>query len=100
MEITNAVLKNLRISISDKGLTATQRKEIMSNKITTINKNLQERNALWAAGITEFSKKSYEEKKAAFGGILPDLGGAEYYIGGIFELNPDVDYRQINTNSN
>ena len=100
VEITNAVLKNLRISISDKGLTATQRKEIMSNKITTINKNLQERNALWAAGITEFSKKSYEEKKAAFGGILPDLGGAEYYIGGIFELNPDVDYRQINTNSN
>ena len=30
---------------------------------------------------------SYEEKKALFGGKVPDLQGAEYYVGGIFELN-------------
>ncbi len=100
MEIINAVLKNLNINISNKEVSSTQRMESMSNKIMIINNNLRERKALWVAGITDFSKKSYEEKKAAFGGVLPDLGGAEYYIGGIFELNPDSDYSQTNTNSN
>ena len=100
VEITNAVLKNLKISISNKGAATIQRLEAMSNRIMIINKNLRERNALWVAGVTEFSKKSYEEKKAAFGGVLPDLGGAEYYVGGIFELNPDTVYSQTNTNSN
>ena len=67
MEIINAVLKNLNINISNKEVSSTQRMESMSNKIMIINNNLRERKALWVAGVTEFSKKSYEEKKRHLG---------------------------------
>lgn len=100
IEINNAALKNLIINISDAEKSPIQRTSITSAKIATINNNLRARNALWVAGETDFSKKSYEEKKAVFGGILPDLGGAEYYIGGIFELNPGNTYNPANISSN
>jgi hypothetical protein len=41
------------------------------------------------AGETSISKLSYEEKKDLFGdGEIPNLQGAEYYIGGVFALLP------------
>jgi len=100
IEINNATLKNLIINISDAEKLSIQRTSIIANKIATLNNNLRARNALWVAGETNFSKKSYEEKKVVFGGVLPDLGGAEYYIGGIFELNPDATYNPENIGSN
>jgi len=101
VEIENAQLTNLEVSITDVDAKAPQIQKVSAvDRIAQLNKNLRAQNALWVAGETSISQLSYEEKKALFGGIIPDLGGVEYYIGGIFELEPDADYSQIPTNSN
>lgn len=56
--------------------------------IDKLNENLEKRNIPWRAGETSVSRKTYEEKKAMFGGEVPNLGGLEYYKGGIFVM-PD-----------
>ena len=56
-------------------------------KVKAINKNLRSFNKKWVAGETEIARMSYAEKKALFGGELPDLNGFEYYAGGIFEVS-------------
>ncbi|MBE0654034.1 MAG: hypothetical protein IH594_09560, partial [Bacteroidales bacterium] len=55
-------------------------------KIEKINRNLKRQNIPWIAGETSFSTMTYQEKKAYFGGNLPDLYGFEYYTGGIFVM--------------
>ena len=92
VEIKNAVLSSLVVSFSDSHPTDLQIKKELSDKIDLINSNLRARNALWRAGETGLSQMTYQERKAFFGGNVPDLDGAEYYIGGIFELNPDAQY--------
>lgn len=54
--------------------------------VTKLNQNLKARNIPWMAGETSVSNLSYEEKKAMFGGEVPNLGGFEYYVGGIFVM--------------
>ena len=58
--------------------------------IEKLNENLEKRNIPWRAGETSVSRKTYEEKKAMFGGKVPNLGGLEYYKGGIF-IMPDYE---------
>ena len=55
-------------------------------KIKKINENIKKRGLKWIAGETSVSKLSYREKKKLFGGKVPNLQGAEYYKGGIFEI--------------
>jgi len=70
-------------------------------KILKINRNLEERNIPWIAGETSISQLSYQEKKALFGGTLPNLHGFEYYTGGIFvmpgalEDESEIDYNAV-----
>ena len=52
--------------------------------VDKLNTNLEKRKALWRAGVTSVSEKTFEEKKAMFGGNVPELYGFEYYKGGIF----------------
>lgn len=56
-----------------------------------LNENLQRRNMTWWAGVTPISERNYEEKKAMFGGKLPQLYGYEYYKGGIFVIPESMD---------
>ena len=86
VEIENARLDNLVIKILANNHTNIQR-IVATDRISKINSVLRDKKALWVAGETSISKMSYEEKKALFGGKVPDLQGAEYYVGGIFELN-------------
>lgn len=66
-------------------------KEQSEEIVETLNKNLEKQNALWRAGITSMSDKTYEEKKAMFGGKVPQLYGFDYYTGGIFVIPNDSD---------
>lgn len=70
--------------------------------VEKLNENLQARNIPWRAGITDISRKTFEEKKEMFGGAVPNLGGFEYYIGGIFimpEYTQSLGLDFINTRS-
>ncbi|MDR1581758.1 MAG: C1 family peptidase, partial [Prevotellaceae bacterium] len=98
VEISNATLKNLVINISNTGLSNIQKAAALSNKITVINNNLRAHNALWVAGETSVSQMSYEEKKALFGGTVPDLQGFEYYVGGIFQVGATTNNSTTTSN--
>jgi hypothetical protein len=89
VEIKNAELKNLLVSVSATNLSRIQKEQARIDRITLMNSNLRAQNALWVAGETSVSEMSYQEKKGLFDGRVPDLQGFEYYIGGIFELNSD-----------
>lgn len=54
--------------------------------VDRLNTNLRIRNMTWRAGMTSMAEMTYEEKKAMFGGELPQLHGLEYYAGGIFVM--------------
>ncbi|MEZ5070672.1 MAG: C1 family peptidase [Bacteroidales bacterium] len=60
-------------------------------KIDRINEKLRQLNLPWVAGETSVSRMTYAEKKQLFGGELPNLGGFEYYTGGIFVLPGALD---------
>lgn len=73
--------------------------------VEKLNSNLEKRKALWRAGETSVSKKTFEEKKAMFGGKLPELYGFEYYKGGIFVIPKEENlsnrlYQSGNRDSN
>ena len=97
-----AETKAIRTSSLSIATESTMRKSI----INRLNKSLEASGALWRAGDTPFSRKTFEEKKELFGGDVPKFNGAEYYIGGIFEVDdsavwdaytsdyiPDFDWR-------
>lgn len=54
--------------------------------VDRLNANLRMRNMTWRAGMTSMAEMTFEEKKAMFGGDLPQLHGFEYYAGGIFVM--------------
>lgn len=54
--------------------------------VDRLNDNLTRHNKTWRAGMTSMAEKTFEEKKAMFGGRLPQLYGFEYYTGGIFVM--------------
>ena len=61
-------------------------KEQVSYIVEKLNDHLEKRNMTWRAGVTSMSKKSFSEKKAMFGGKVPQFYGLENYIGGIFVM--------------
>ena len=63
--------------------------------IYRLNLKLEASGTLWRAGDTPFGRLSYEEKKAMYGGVVPNFKGAEYYIGGIIDVDvPSVRYQK------
>lgn len=62
--------------------------------IDKLNEKLEKNNMTWRAGETSISQLTYEEKKALFGGEVPNLGGFEYYTGGVFVM-PGYDYTAV-----
>ena len=52
--------------------------------IDKLNANLGARDIPWRAGSTSMASLTFDEKKRMFGGTVPNLGGFEYYVGGIF----------------
>lgn len=62
--------------------------------INKLNEELEEREMPWVAGETSVSQLTFEEKKALFGGEVPNLGGFEYYVGGIFVM-PDYECTSV-----
>lgn len=59
-------------------------------KIKEIRKKIKDRNQSWVAGETSFSSLFYAEKQKLFkNGKVPNLQGAEFYLGGVFELVAD-----------
>ncbi len=80
-------------------------KEQVQYIVDRLNTNLRMRNMTWRAGITSMTEKTFEEKKAMFGGELPQLHGFDYYSGGIFvmpgalESTRNTDTRSATTNT-
>jgi C1A family cysteine protease len=62
--------------------------------IDVLNRQIKAKGLRWIAGETAISRLSYAEKKKLLTCVetgrdtAPNLQGAEYYKGGIFELNP------------
>ena len=69
-----------------------------SARINEINQNLRKKNLPWVAGETSFSHMTYQQKKAYFGGTLPNLNGIEYYAGGVYVMPGSLDDQSLNDN--
>lgn len=96
VKIINATLQLTDINTSNQAVASysLQQSRAMEAQssyiIDKLNENLGKRNIPWRAGETSISQMTYEEKKAMFGGEVPNLGGFEYYKGGIFVM-PDYE---------
>jgi uncharacterized protein (TIGR02145 family) len=91
IEINNAsvYLKEVLASKQEKfvGKATVERSQKQnSEKIKQLNKIIKKKGGLWIAGETSVSKMTFEEKKELFGGIVPNLQGFEYYVGGVFAM--------------
>lgn len=90
IKIINATLQLNKISLSTEPiLFAPSLQDSVLNTtssyfIEKLNEKLEEKEIPWVAGETSISQLTYEEKKSLFGGEVPNLGGFEYYVGGIF----------------
>jgi len=78
-------------SLIAKSLSEDQLQQENLKKIKKLNENIKKKGELWTAGETSVSKMTYEEKKQFFGGTVPPLRGFEYYIGGVFNVNVDLN---------
>lgn len=57
-------------------------------KVNQINAYNEANNKLWRAGVTKLSLKKYEDKMRVLGFNDDDnIGGFEFYVGGIFEIS-------------
>lgn len=113
--ISDAMVEHLKITVS--GLSAPQQAPSASLQARTktaplpptfidedtrikhliyrLNLELEASGALWRAGDTPFGRLSYEEKKEMYGGTVPNFKGAEYYIGGILDIDaPNVNSKK------
>ena len=96
IKIVNATLQLNDIHVSTQAVStaafSSRQSQVLeaqsSYVIDKLNDNLEKRNLPWRAGETSISRLTYEEKKGLFGGDVPNLGGFEYYKGGIFVM-PD-----------
>ena len=92
VEIKNATLELKALNYVSLPVieTGTYKNEVELHKeqsqyiVDRLNENLAKHDMTWRAGITSVAEKTFEEKKAMFGGKLPQLYGFEYYAGGIF----------------
>lgn len=57
--------------------------------IDKINEFLEINHKTWRAGTGPLTNLTYSEKKMLFGGMLPNLNGFDYYIGGYFSFFGD-----------
>jgi len=65
------------------------RKAQQDGKIKRLNARIKAKGQKWIAGETSISRLSYDERRRLFGtDRVPNLQGAEYYKGGVFEVNP------------
>lgn len=96
IKVINASLQLDEINTSNQAIAnySSQQSRVMQSQssyiIDRLNENLEKRDIPWRAGETSISQMTYEEKKAMFGGEVPNLGGFEYYKGGIF-IMPDYE---------
>lgn len=94
--LINATLQLDEINVSTNAVRsyATQQVSTLAAQsayfIDKLNENLEKNNMTWRAGETSISQLTYEEKKAMFGGKVPNLAGFEYYVGGVFVM-PDYN---------
>ena len=101
IKIINASLQLIDINTSNQSVASysLQQAQVLEAQssyiIDKLNENLERRNIPWRAGETSVSQMTYEEKKAMFGGEVPNLGGFEYYKGGIF-IMPDYESADSN----
>ena len=88
-------LEGINISTNEVRDYATRQTSTLASQsayiIEKLNENLEKNNMTWRAGETSISQLTYEEKKAMFSGEVPNLGGLEYYAGGVFTI-PGYDY--------
>ena len=101
IELIDASLQIDQIALIDYSLTlkvetAEAQKQIKeeqdADKILKLNENIKKKGQKWIAGETSVSRLFYEEKKKLFSkDKVPNLQGAEYYKGGIFEIESKVD---------
>ncbi len=63
-----------------------------STIIESINQRLKQENKIWIAGNTSLLQMPYDERKSMLpkneNDEIPNLQGLEYYIGGVFDLQP------------
>jgi hypothetical protein len=65
----------------------TIRKAQHDAKLARLKEQIRARGLAWQAGQTTVSPWTFEEKRRLFlGGVVPNLQGAEYYRGGVFEV--------------
>ena len=106
IEVHNAVLELESFSYSIASASNKYRNpaEILKSQsqsiVNQLNKNLEERNMTWRAGMTSMAEKSYEDKKAMFGGKVPQMYGFEYYAGGIFVIPEEDSNDSVRTTAN
>lgn len=109
IEVNNAVCAIENIYYSDKYNTKTPghyyadkllNKSIQDSVILEcINHRLRQENKIWVAGNTSLLQMTYDQRKAILSknenNEIPNLQGFEYYIGGVFDLQPyDFDNRE------
>ena len=82
LEALSYVDTEMRFNKSETALKKEQSQWIVDR----LNENLTKHDKTWRAGMTSVAEKTFEEKKAMFGGKLPQLYGFEYYAGGIFVM--------------
>lgn len=68
------------------GLSSDDRDAQFREKLLAVRYSIKQKNLHWAAGDTPIARKTWAERKAFFGGKIPNFAGFEYYIGGIFEI--------------
>jgi C1A family cysteine protease len=109
IEVGNAVCAIENIYYSDKYNTKTPEQyyaDKLLNKtiqdsiiLECINHRLRQENKIWVAGNTSLLQMTYDQRKAILSknenNEIPNLQGFEYYIGGVFDLQPyDLDNRE------
>lgn len=109
IEVRNAVCAIENIYYSDKYNTKTPEQyyaDKLLNKsiqdsiiLECINHRLRQENKIWVAGNTSLLQMTYDQRKAILSknenNEIPNLQGFEYYIGGVFDLQPyDLNNRE------
>jgi hypothetical protein len=71
--------------------------------VRKIQSNLNRNNQKWVAGVNEFSRKTYSEKKNLLPknekGEIPNMQGFEYYVGGIFEIGGESSTTSVKSST-
>jgi len=86
IDITKISENTKGVNIVTAEVKETQKEALLDQKVDQLNEEIAKNNLEWTAGKTSFAKLSYEEKETMFEGEVPNLQGAEFYTGGVFEI--------------